>query len=159
MPKPPIRGGIHVTCDAHFLTQPRYSSQTSCVKIWLGMVEPIKSYRGNIKKQQKTEVTENNTRPFGHIITTRNTLRVQIFTRRAKTSAKAKDRYQNLMARYLYHPQSFLKISSKFIHKFSSNMLIDRQTTHGSLPKSNQFFLISFLTFPENFIKIRPKLF
>ena len=48
-------------------------------------------------------------------------------TRRAHTSARATDRYQNLMACYLYHPQSFLKISSKSIHKFSSN-LANRQT-------------------------------
>ena len=79
-------------------------------------------------------------------------------TRRAQTSPKATDHHQNLMARYLYHPQSFLKISLKSIHKFSSNMLTDRQTAHRSLPKSNQLFLIliAFLTFPENFIKIHP---
>ena len=43
---------------------------------------------------------------------------------------KAEDRYQNLMARSLYQRQSFLKISLKSIHKFSSNMLTDRQTAH-----------------------------
>ena len=42
--KPPIRG-LHVTCNAHFRTWLSYSSQKSCVKIWLGLVEPFKSYR------------------------------------------------------------------------------------------------------------------
>ena len=41
--KTPIRG-LHMTCDAHFRTWPSYSSQKSCVKIWLGLVEPFKSY-------------------------------------------------------------------------------------------------------------------
>ena len=75
---------------------------------------------------------------------------------RAQTSAKAMDRHQNLMARYLYRVQSLLKMSSKSIHKFLSNKLTDRQTGHRLLPKSNQLFLIAFLTFPENFIKTRP---
>ena len=44
----PLLGGLHVTRDAHFRTQPSYSSQKSCVKIWFGLVEPFKSYRGNI---------------------------------------------------------------------------------------------------------------
>ena len=39
-------GGLYVTCDAHFLTWPIYSSQKSCVKIWFGLVEAFKSYRG-----------------------------------------------------------------------------------------------------------------
>ena len=46
----PYLRGFHVTCDAHFRTQPSYSSQKSCVKIWFGLVEPFKSSRGNIKK-------------------------------------------------------------------------------------------------------------
>ena len=50
--KPPIRG-LHVTCDAHFRTWPSYFSQKSCVKIWFRLVEPFKSYRGNIKKKKK----------------------------------------------------------------------------------------------------------
>ena len=41
---PQLRG-LHVTCDAHFRTWPSYSSQKSCVKIWLGLVEPFKSSR------------------------------------------------------------------------------------------------------------------
>ena len=32
-------GGLHLTCDAHFRTRMRYSSQKSCVKIWFGLVE------------------------------------------------------------------------------------------------------------------------
>ena len=58
-----------MTCNAHFRTQPSYSSQKSCVKIWFGLVEPFKSYRGNIKKKKKkiTDATENNIRPFGRI--------------------------------------------------------------------------------------------
>ena len=39
--------GLHVTCDAAFRTQPSYSSQKSCVKIWFGLVEPFKSYHLN----------------------------------------------------------------------------------------------------------------
>ena len=34
-----------MTCNAHFRTWPSYSSQKSCVKIWLELVEPFKSYR------------------------------------------------------------------------------------------------------------------
>ena len=75
-------------------------------------------------------------------------------TQRAQTSAKAMDRHQNLMARYLYHPQSFLKISSKSIHKFSSNKLTDRQTGHRSLPKFNGLLLVASSIFPKNFIEI-----
>ena len=63
------------------------------------------------------------------------------------------NRYQNLMALYLYHPQSFLKISAKSIHKFSSNMLTDRQTGHGSLPKFNSWLFVTSSIFPENFIE------
>ena len=38
--KSPIRGGgLHLTFDAHFRTRMSYSSQKSCVKIWLGLVE------------------------------------------------------------------------------------------------------------------------
>ena len=59
------------------------------------------------------------------------------------------------MARYLYHPQSFLKISSKPTDKFSSNMLTDRQTGHGSLPKCYGLLLVPSSIFPENFIKSR----
>ena len=50
--KPHIRG-LHVTCDAHFQTQMRFSSQKSCVKIWLGFVEPFKSYHLNFPGDQK----------------------------------------------------------------------------------------------------------
>ena len=47
--------------DAHFRTQPSFSSQKSCVKIWFGLVELFKSYRGNIEKKKKiTDTTENN---------------------------------------------------------------------------------------------------
>ena len=42
-----------MTCDAHFHTQQNYSSQKSCVKMWFGLVEPFKSYRGNIRKKKK----------------------------------------------------------------------------------------------------------
>ena len=37
--KPSIRGGLHLTCDAHFRIQMSYSCQKSCVKIWFGLVE------------------------------------------------------------------------------------------------------------------------
>ena len=37
--KPPIRRGLHLTCDAHFRTRISYSSQKSCVKIWFRLVE------------------------------------------------------------------------------------------------------------------------
>ena len=40
-------GGLHVTFDTHFWTQMSYSSQKSCVKIWFGLVEPIKSFHLN----------------------------------------------------------------------------------------------------------------
>ena len=36
---PPIRGGSHLNCDAHFRTRMSYSSQKSCVEIWFGLVE------------------------------------------------------------------------------------------------------------------------
>ena len=75
-------------------------------------------------------------------------------TQRAQTSAKATDRYQNLMTPYLYHHQSFPKISSKSIHKFSSNMLTDRQTGHGLLPKLNGLLLVLSSIFSGNFIEI-----
>ena len=45
--KPPIRGGLHLTCDAHFQTQMSYSSQKSCVKTWFGLDEPFKRYHLN----------------------------------------------------------------------------------------------------------------
>ena len=70
----PLLGGLHLTCDAYFHTWPSYSSQKLCVNIWFGLVEPFRSYRGNIKKKKKkkkkkiTDVTENNMRPFGHIM-------------------------------------------------------------------------------------------
>ena len=35
-----------MTCDVHVRIQPSYSSQKSCVKIWFGLVEPFKGYRG-----------------------------------------------------------------------------------------------------------------
>ena len=41
----------HVTCDAHFQPWLSYSSQESCVKIWLGSVQPFKSYCGNQQKK------------------------------------------------------------------------------------------------------------
>ena len=37
--RPLLRGGLHVTCYAHFRTWLSYSSQMSCVKIWFGLVE------------------------------------------------------------------------------------------------------------------------
>ena len=37
--EPLLRGGLHLTCDAHFRTQMTNSSQKSCVKIWFGLVE------------------------------------------------------------------------------------------------------------------------
>ena len=49
----PLLGGLHVTCNAHFRTCLRYSSQKSCVKIWFWLVEPFKSYRGNRQKKKK----------------------------------------------------------------------------------------------------------
>ena len=41
-----LGGGLHVTCDAHFRTWPSYSSQKSCVKIWIRLVEPFKELPG-----------------------------------------------------------------------------------------------------------------
>ena len=35
----PIKGGLHLTFDAHYRTRMSYSSQKSCVKIWFGLVE------------------------------------------------------------------------------------------------------------------------
>ena len=53
---------------------------------------------------------------------TRSTWRVQIFARSVHSeSANLRQGYQSLMARYLYHPQSFLKISLKSIHNFLSD--------------------------------------
>ena len=49
-----------MTCDFHFRTQPSYSSQKSNVKIWFGLVEPFKSYRGNIKGKKNHNATEKN---------------------------------------------------------------------------------------------------
>ena len=40
-------GGLHVTCDAKFRICLSYTSQKSCVNIWFGLVEPVKSYCGN----------------------------------------------------------------------------------------------------------------
>ena len=48
----PLLGWLHVTCDAHFRIWPSYFSQKSCVKIWFGLVEAFKSYRGNIQKKK-----------------------------------------------------------------------------------------------------------
>ena len=45
----PLLVGLHVTCDAHLRTWLSNSSQKSCVKIWFGLVEPFKSYRGKKK--------------------------------------------------------------------------------------------------------------
>ena len=42
----PLSRGLHVTCNTHFRKWPSYFSQKSCVKIWFGLVEPFKSYRG-----------------------------------------------------------------------------------------------------------------
>ena len=36
---PGVGGGLHLTCDAHFRTWMRYSSQKLCVKICFGLVE------------------------------------------------------------------------------------------------------------------------
>ena len=44
-----------MTCAAHFRTCPSFSSEKSCVKIWFGLVEAFKSYRGNKKKKKITE--------------------------------------------------------------------------------------------------------
>ena len=49
-------GGLHLTCDVHFRTWPSYFSQKSCVKIWFGLVEPFKSYRGNRRKKKKKKI-------------------------------------------------------------------------------------------------------
>ena len=38
-----IRGGLHLTRDAHFRTRMSYSSQKSCVRIWFRLVEPFKN--------------------------------------------------------------------------------------------------------------------
>ena len=46
-----------MTCDAHFRIQLSYSSQKPYVKIWFGLVEPFKSYRGNIKKTKIKKIT------------------------------------------------------------------------------------------------------
>ena len=55
-----------MTCDAHFRTWPSYFIHKSCVKIWFGLVEPFKGYRGNKKKEKKiTDATENNMPPSG----------------------------------------------------------------------------------------------
>ena len=42
-----------MTCDAHFRTWLKYSSQKSYVKIWFGLVEPFKSYRSNKQTNKK----------------------------------------------------------------------------------------------------------
>ena len=59
-----------MTCDAHFRTWPSYFSQKSCVKIWFGLVEPLKSYCDNRQKKKKkkrkcTDAAENNMLPLG----------------------------------------------------------------------------------------------
>ena len=56
--KPSIQGGcggevLHVTCDARCRTWLRYFSQKSCVKIWFGLVEASKSYRGRKTEKRK----------------------------------------------------------------------------------------------------------
>ena len=53
--------GLHVTCDTHLRTCPSYFRQTTCVKIWFGLLEPFKSYRGNRQKKKITDATGNNT--------------------------------------------------------------------------------------------------
>ena len=54
--KPPIRGGLHVTCDADLRTWPSYSSQKSYVKIWFWLVEPFKSYRVHKQTNKQTNI-------------------------------------------------------------------------------------------------------
>ena len=55
--KPPLGGGLHVTCNAHLRTWPSNSRQKSCVKIWFRLVEAFKSYcvhkHTNVEKKVK----------------------------------------------------------------------------------------------------------
>ena len=82
-----------------------------------------------------------------------------VCTQRAQTSNKATVCYQSLMARYLYHPQSFLKISLKSVHNFLSNPANKQANTnlrkgHRSLPKFDGMLLVPSSINPENFIEI-----
>ena len=92
------------------------------------------------------------------IVITRSTQRAKPSlgecTRKEQTSATATNRYQNLMAHHLYHPQSFLKISSKSIHKFLSNML--RQTDKQATDRY-QNVMARYLYHPQSFLKISSK--
>ena len=65
---PPIRG---VTCDLlyPFSILPELFQSKSCVKILLGLVEPFKSYDGNIQKQKNFK----NTNRLGGLHLTRDT--------------------------------------------------------------------------------------
>ena len=47
-----------MTCDVHFRTRISYSNQKSCVKIWLGLVEPFKSYHLNFPWGKKPPIRE-----------------------------------------------------------------------------------------------------
>ena len=56
-----------MTCNTHLQTCPSYFSQKSGVKIWFGLVEPFKSYRGKTRGGGGggiTDATENNKNSF-----------------------------------------------------------------------------------------------
>ena len=53
-------GGYIFTYDAHLRTCPSYFSPKSFVKIWFGLVEPFKSYRGNRQKKKNNNNNKTN---------------------------------------------------------------------------------------------------
>ena len=76
------------------------------------------------------------------------------------------DHSQNLITCSLSHLGHFLKITSKSTHDFSSYLSL-KIIFHGSsksrewsrsLAKLNHFFLLPFVTYPKNIIKIHPKI-
>ena len=71
------------------------------------------------------------------------------------------DHFQNSIISSFYLFRNILKISSKSVHNFLIYLVhnyIWQPGSRGSrsFPKSNHLFLVSFWTFPENFIKIHP---
>ena len=61
----PLLGGLHVAGNAHFRTWLSYFSQKSCVKIWFGLVEPFKSYRGSRQKTKNKKQKIKQVEPLG----------------------------------------------------------------------------------------------
>ena len=74
-----FEGGLRVTCNAHFWTWPRLSRWKSCAKIWFGLVEVFKSYRGYKPNGPRTTKTTPRTN-------SRTRMRTKIFKVKCRSS-------------------------------------------------------------------------